>query len=547
MAVPGSRSDATFTIRYRFSGLAVGYDDVVDVNLKVWGDEWEQSLGRLTATMSGPGRVLRAWGKPVWVRGDVTIAGSRSLLRAVDVGAGQFVELRTLYPRERVHLDCGDARRGRHRARRDRRGGAADAEAYEQDRERIDSLKDNFLRTALIVLALAVVPALLVITAVFWLLGRERRTGYDREYEQEPPTDTEPALVPTLLRQGGEAGSYEFTATLFDLIRRGHYKAEPTTTERKVWGGLRTEEVSDLELSAGEPQELTRYEDDVAGVVDAVLDGGSERLSRFRDRIEDDRESMSERFESFKGAVGTEVARRKWFRSTGAIPLVLAGVVFAGVGALLVFLAQDGWRSVYPRYSDVVLVGVGIALVVNAALIGATVIWARRVWKRRNLPAQVEAERWDAFRRYLTDFPRLDEAPPRRSRCGSASSSTGSPSGSPTAFSRARRSTCRRPCTGPARSTGSRPEEISAPALEHVDRRPRVRLRQRARATELGRRRRRGRILGRWRRGRRRGRRRVRLSCAQNRNPLARTPVARRSLKEAAVRPLAAPTSHTSR
>ena len=82
----------------------------------------------------------------------------------------------------------------------------------------------------------------------------------------------------------------------------------------------------------------------------------------------------------------------------GAIPLVLAGVVFVGVGALLVFLAQDGWRSVYPRYSDVVLVGIGIALVVNAALIGATVIWARRVWKRRNLPAQVEAERWDAFR-----------------------------------------------------------------------------------------------------------------------------------------------------
>ena len=33
----------TFTIRYRFTGLAVGYDDVVDVNLKVWGDEWPSS------------------------------------------------------------------------------------------------------------------------------------------------------------------------------------------------------------------------------------------------------------------------------------------------------------------------------------------------------------------------------------------------------------------------------------------------------------------------------------------------------------------------
>ena len=65
----------TFVVHYRMTGLAVGYDDVVDVNLKVWGDEWEQRLGRLTATMRGPGDVVRAWGHPVWVRGDVTIDG----------------------------------------------------------------------------------------------------------------------------------------------------------------------------------------------------------------------------------------------------------------------------------------------------------------------------------------------------------------------------------------------------------------------------------------------------------------------------------------
>ena len=67
--------ERTFVVHYRLSGLAVGYDDVVDVNLKVWGDEWEQRLGRLTATMRGPGNVVRAWGHPVWVRGDVTLEG----------------------------------------------------------------------------------------------------------------------------------------------------------------------------------------------------------------------------------------------------------------------------------------------------------------------------------------------------------------------------------------------------------------------------------------------------------------------------------------
>jgi hypothetical protein len=61
------------------------------------------------------------------------------------------------------------------------------------------------LRTFLVLAALALLPALVLIWVAWAFLGRERRTGYDREYEQEPPTATEPALVPTLLRQGGGA------------------------------------------------------------------------------------------------------------------------------------------------------------------------------------------------------------------------------------------------------------------------------------------------------------------------------------------------------
>ena len=40
----------------RCAGVAVAYDDVVDVNLKVWGDEWDEGLGQLTATLHAPGQ-----------------------------------------------------------------------------------------------------------------------------------------------------------------------------------------------------------------------------------------------------------------------------------------------------------------------------------------------------------------------------------------------------------------------------------------------------------------------------------------------------------
>ncbi len=140
---------------------------------------------------------------------------------------------------------------------------------------------------------------------VWWRWGRERGTSYDREYEQEPPTETQPALVTGLLAQGGTPGSLEFTATLFDLIRRGRYRADQVTTERKIWGGLKTQQVADLELSLGDVEApVEAFEAPVAQVVDSILAEGPERLSRFRDRIEDDRTGNSERFTSFKSAVG---------------------------------------------------------------------------------------------------------------------------------------------------------------------------------------------------------------------------------------------------
>jgi uncharacterized membrane protein len=44
----------TFQLTYTMTGLAKAYDDVVDVNFQVWGDQWSVGLDRLEARMALP-------------------------------------------------------------------------------------------------------------------------------------------------------------------------------------------------------------------------------------------------------------------------------------------------------------------------------------------------------------------------------------------------------------------------------------------------------------------------------------------------------------
>lgn len=413
-----SNEARTFTVRYRLRGLTTVYDDVVDVNLKIWGDEWNVRLGSLSAELVLPAAPFagpfRAFGHPAWVRGDVTLGDDRVSLRAQGVEAGQFVELRTLFSPTLLSSTDGARRVDGNALGRILAAEARDAERFESDADKIAAWRDRMPRTVLVLLALGLGPALLIAAGIWWRYGREPRTGYDREYEQEPPTDLAPALVPPLLRQDRASGSHEFTATLFDLIRRGHYEATPAQTEHRTWGGLRSDLVSDLEVSKPEGEaedELAPWEKPVADVVDRVLADGPERLSRFRSRITEDKKENAARFTAFKSQVRASIGRRRWYLDAGKTILSGAAAASAVTGAILLAIGVHGWRDVFPRWSDVLLVALGGCLVANAAALFLTRGRAS-VWRRRRKEIALEAERWDAFRRYLTDFPRLADAPP---------------------------------------------------------------------------------------------------------------------------------------
>ncbi|MGH8948064.1 MAG: DUF2207 domain-containing protein, partial [Acidimicrobiia bacterium] len=95
----------TFQITYTMTGLAIAYDDVVDVNLQVWGDQWAVGLDSLEAAMDLPDDAqvgeIRVFGHPYSVDGETSLGADQisPSLVANNIPAYRWVEMRTIFPR----------------------------------------------------------------------------------------------------------------------------------------------------------------------------------------------------------------------------------------------------------------------------------------------------------------------------------------------------------------------------------------------------------------------------------------------------------------
>ncbi|MCZ6737101.1 MAG: DUF2207 domain-containing protein, partial [Actinobacteria bacterium] len=277
----------TFELIYEMAGLATVYDDVVDVNIQVWGDQWAVGLDRLTARMLIPdgaeaGDVL-VWGHPLGVNGSTSLGddGTSPSLEARGVPAEQWVELRVVFPAALLSGTGGATVTSGDGLQR-----ILDEEAnFEEEVEAAAAAQTTGLVAGAVV-AVAIVLGLGGL--IYWFYGKEPRVDYDQEYEHEPPTDMAPAEVGALLSQGAVTEK-EFTATLFDLIRKGAIDATPSQVERVTWAGFKTETITDLVLGlTGKETGFRNFEQSVLTVMRRVLELGPRPLHEFKEGIRED-------------------------------------------------------------------------------------------------------------------------------------------------------------------------------------------------------------------------------------------------------------------
>jgi uncharacterized membrane protein len=414
-----SDEERTFTVRYRLNGLAVAHDDVVDVYWQAWGDEWQEPLDLLGAIMVLPGEPkkgeVKVFGHPASVSGKTSLSPDKvsPTLIASDVPASQFVEMRVVFPRSLLSSTAG--------ARVEQGDGLQEIMNQEAADARSAARQAWFVRLQPLFGVLLVALSVGILAFVYLRYGREPKVDYSERYEREPPTNDPPAVVGAIITQKPSVGSREFTATLFDLIRRGFLKAQPVSVKKGGLWGEKTMTDLRVDLGSGDSGSLKAFEGSVLNVARRVLSDGPVNLTDFEERIKWilDRQANHTSYEYFRNAVKREVEARA---------LVERGPsAWLGWVAILLGLAGTEWfvLSLFIRAADVGdLIVALIFLIGFSFLVLAIAGWVvRRVfgkagsalnqlWVRRTPKGALLHERWQAFRRYLTDFSRLEESPP---------------------------------------------------------------------------------------------------------------------------------------
>jgi hypothetical protein len=140
----------------------------------------------------------------------------------------------------------------------------------------------------------------------------------------------------------------------------------------------------------------------------------------------------------------------------------------------MLWIGDRRLAPVWPRWHDVVLARARRLRIANAASV--FVACSPPALARALARAELPARGWEAFRRYLTDFPRLQEAPPATLELWERYLVYGIAFGIAERVLQGAQLHMPEALHAAARSTGSRRAAISARAERALDRRPLVRL-----------------------------------------------------------------------
>jgi uncharacterized membrane protein len=386
----------TFVLDYTISGAVGKHSDVAELYWQFIEPkhDWESRTSSVTVTLPGavPLTDIKAWAHgPLW--GDIAITDGRVTFTCDPLPANEMLEGRILFPTEVI-------------ASSPRQDAATILPVVLAEEDRwVREANRQRVKAKSRLLMIWTLPALMVSAAVatwFFLYlryGREYEEANPIQYLREAPNDWTPNQVAFVWRWG-EVSANDMTATLMDLVRRGALKLIVTTETRPRLGGLlgeTTEQEYVIERVRdydGDLSDSERYL--ISQILFHDIQGDMVSLDTFQQKARGAPSASRRRFKTWQKLAKREAKRMKVVDSASkkamGVSFTIAFLLFVGSIVLGAILQSPTFFA--------------------SGVVGFALIPASFAIQRRTREAAEALHRWQAFRRYLTDFSQLREYPP---------------------------------------------------------------------------------------------------------------------------------------
>lgn len=383
---PSQNERKEFIFRYNLTRGVTVYRDIAQLNRKMVGKEWQNSIGNISVTVNLPENVKKddiyAFGHGP-LTGNIEILDGKSVRYTLnDYRPGEFLEVNLLFPKNILTSFNPLLMKNKSALKEilDMEGKLA----KEANDARKRAIIGFYLRRVVLVLAVA----WWLFLVVFIYLKNSKRYKVENEYGEyfrELPDDYSPSIAGTLVSRNLYPSGRELFAMLLDLVRKGHLKleeGEKTTTLILQESGkpLSEEEKFILnwyirELGDGEKIVLESVEASIKGR------GGAKEFNR--------------NYERWRTIVYSDMLeknlkmdkRDKFSTSLG----IFTGIAyFIGGGMLVVYFQSE--------------------LFILMILLGFILLPYTFSRKRASLEKEKAISRWEAFKKFLVDYSNLEEA-----------------------------------------------------------------------------------------------------------------------------------------
>jgi len=399
-----------FLIRYHVDGAVQRYGDAAQFYWKAIEDEHAPvDLVAITIYPPEPSPDLfKVFVHSAAAPGEIEFSDDfrRASVRQAGISKDRFVELRVLldpeiFPAARTV------------------SGQSYESLLEDERAIVEGSRRSAVRhmVAIVISAIVLVLFISVFVWAYIRYGREPRVDYDAVYERDPPRDMPPAVVPAILTQGSVNRmemSKAFAATIIECARLGYLEIHEEEEKGLIF---KKREFTYKLTPKGEAllarrpvergrneRELEEYEIDLLRTVIEEAGDGTQATGEDIEKWGKKTSGGKTNFLRFVEPFGKGL--RSWFERThfelddpqskkAQVLFIVAAVFLAALFILVFFLAGKNWIFL------VVCGPVLLSLPFSVSL------------ARWTPEAALEEKRWEAYKKFISDFSAMKEAGPR--------------------------------------------------------------------------------------------------------------------------------------